>query len=59
MPSLHKGIMMDDTNNIGHNRDSFLQDEDFISWRLFQTKESEENWAKFRKENPHLEESLQ
>jgi transmembrane sensor len=59
MPSLHKGIMMDDTNNIGHNRDSFLQDEDFISWRLFQTKESEEYWAKFRKENPHLEESLQ
>lgn len=38
---------------------NFLQNEDFIRWRLFQTKESEDYWVTFRKQNPHLEEALQ
>lgn len=59
MPSLHKGIKMDDTNNTGQNREFFLQDEEFIRWRLFRTKESEEYWTNFRKENPHLEDAIQ
>jgi ferric-dicitrate binding protein FerR (iron transport regulator) len=37
---------------------NFLQDEDFIRWRLFQTKESGDYWLTFRIEHPHLEEAL-
>ena len=37
---------------------NFLQDEDFIRWRLFQTEESEDYWVTFRIEHPHLEEAL-
>src|SRR5690554_612172 len=37
---------------------NFLQDEEFIKWRLFQTKESEDYWVTFRLQNPHLEEAL-
>ncbi len=41
-------------------RDSaFLQDEEFIKWRLFQTKDSEEYWSDFRAKNPHLERMVQ
>ncbi len=39
--------------------DYFLHNEDFISWRLFQTKESEDYWNDFRARNPHLEKTLQ
>jgi hypothetical protein len=37
---------------------NFLQDEDFIRWRLFQTKDSGDYWLTFRIEHPHLEEAL-
>lgn len=50
---------MDDKNKIVHNGDNFLEDEDFIRWRLFQTKESEDYWTNFRMENPQLEEAIQ
>lgn len=50
---------MDDKNKIVHNGDNFLEDEDFIRWRLFQTKESEDYWSNFRMENPQLEEAIQ
>ncbi|OJV87961.1 MAG: hypothetical protein BGO34_13250 [Bacteroidia bacterium 44-10] len=33
----------------------FFLDENFISWRLVQTKELDEYWENFLKENPHLE----
>lgn len=39
--------------------DHFLQNEDFIKWRLFQTKESEDYWKDFKLKNPHLEVALQ
>lgn len=39
--------------------DYFLHNEDFISWRLFQTKESDDYWNDFRQKNPHLEKALQ
>lgn len=38
---------------------NFLLDEDFISWRLYQTKESDEYWETFLINNPHLKESLE
>jgi len=41
------------------NEDNFLQNEDFINWRLFQTKELEDYWNEFRVKNPHLEKALQ
>lgn len=50
---------MDDKNKIVHNGDNFLEDEDFIRWRLFKTKESEDYWTNFRMENPQLEEAIQ
>lgn len=50
---------MDDKNKIVHNGDNFLEDEDFIRWRLFKTKESEDYWSNFRMENPQLEEAIQ
>ena len=50
---------MDDKNKIVHNGDNFLEDEDFIRWRLFKTKESEDYWSYFRMENPQLEEAIQ
>lgn len=37
---------------------TFLLDEDFINWRLFQTEEQNARWEKFRMENQHLEEYL-
>ena len=50
---------MDDKNKIVHNGYNFREDEDFIRWRLFQTKESEDYWTNFRMENPQLEEAIQ
>ena len=50
---------MDDKNKIVHNGYNFLEDEDFIRWRLFKTKESEDYWSNFRMENPQLEEAIQ
>lgn len=40
------------------NDQNFLLNEDFIQWRLFQTEEQNEQWGKFRLENPHLEKDL-
>jgi transmembrane sensor len=45
----------DQSNKKEHN---FLFDEDFIRWRLFQTKESDEYWNAFLIKNPHLEKAL-
>lgn len=46
---------MDNKEN-GYN---FLLDEDFISWRLLPTKESNEYWKVFVRDNPHLKESIE
>ncbi len=59
MPSLHKGITVDDNNKTTDSGDIFLQDEEFIRWRLFRTKEAEEHWTKYRAAHPQLEEALQ
>lgn len=49
-----------DSNNHSYQRDDiFLQNEEFIRWRLFQTKELDEYWHTFRLENPQMEEALQ
>lgn len=41
------------------NHNNFLLDDDFIKWRLFRTKDSEEYWTNFRLKNPHLEKLIQ
>lgn len=38
---------------------NFLQNEEFIKWRLFHSKESEDYWMEFRLQYPHLEKDLQ
>jgi hypothetical protein len=38
---------------------NFLLDDDFIEWRLFRTKDSENYWTDFRLKNPHLEKLIQ
>jgi len=38
---------------------NFLLDEDFIKWRLYQTNEQNAHWAKFIRDNPHLEQSIE
>lgn len=50
---------MDNKDQSHLNEDNFLQNEDFINWRLFQTKELEDYWNEFRVKNPHLEKALQ
>lgn len=50
---------MDNKDQFFLNEDNFLQNEDFINWRLFQTKELEDYWNDFRIKNPHLEKALQ
>lgn len=48
-------------NNKHHpyrREDQFLHNEEFISWRLFQTKELDDYWNDFRQKNPHLEKDL-
>lgn len=37
---------------------NFLLDDDFIRWRLLQTKELDEYWSGFLLEHPHLEQSF-
>ncbi len=37
---------------------NFLLDENFISWRLFQTEELDKYWKNFLVENPHLEKAF-
>lgn len=49
---------MNEKTEIKQDVCNFLQDEDFIRWRLFQTKESGDYWLTFRIEHPHLEEAL-
>lgn len=49
---------MDNKNHFFQNVDKFLQNEEFIKWRLFKSNESEEYWAKYIKENPHTERIL-
>jgi len=46
-------------NQPSRKEDQFLHNEEFISWRLFQTKELEDYWNNFRQKNPHLEKALQ
>jgi len=50
-----------DINNTNFSRDvdNLLQNEEFIKWRIFRTKEWEDYWENFRKENPHMEDALQ
>ena len=40
------------------NYRDFLLNENFIKWRLFRTEEQDEQWEKFRLENPHFEQPL-
>jgi len=46
----YKSAAVDNRNDY-----DFLFDENFVSWRLVQTKELDEYWANFLIENPHLE----
>jgi len=49
----------EDNKNRSFQHDyNFLRDEDFIRWRLFQTKELDEYWNSFLIEHPHLEKVL-
>lgn len=50
---------MDINTNFSRDVDNLLQNEEFIKWRLFRTKEWEDYWDNFRKENPHMEDVLQ
>lgn len=50
---------MDNKKQFFRNVDELLQNDDFIKWRLFQTKVLDEYWANFIIENPHLEKVLQ
>ncbi len=45
---------MDNKKRSFQDDHNFLLDEDFIRWRLFQTKESDEYWNNILIENPHL-----
>jgi len=45
-------------NQPSRKEDQFLHNEEFIRWRLFQTKELEDYWNDFRLKNPHLEKAL-
>lgn len=49
---------MDDKNRSVLNDHNFLQDEDFIRWRLFRTKESDEYWENILSEYPHLKKAI-
>ncbi|MEA5127501.1 MAG: FecR domain-containing protein [Proteiniphilum sp.] len=48
----------DNKDRIFQDHHHFLLDEDFIKWRLFQTKESDKYWNAFLIENPHLQKAL-
>ena len=50
---------MNNKNHAFRKEDHFLHNEEFIRWRLFQTKESEDYWNDFRLNNPHLEKALE
>lgn len=50
---------MDDKNRTSRNKYKILHDEEFIKWRLFRTKESEEQWNNFSAENPSLQRSIE
>lgn len=50
---------MDNNDQSLQNDKNFLLDDDFIKWRLFQTKASEDYWTDFRLKNPHLEKLIQ
>lgn len=39
-------------------RNQFLQDEEFIKWRLYRTSELNLKWKEFRRDNPALQEEL-
>ena len=49
---------MNNKNQPSRKEDQFLHNEEFIRWRLFQTKELEDYWNDFRLKNPHLEKAL-
>ncbi|RNC65469.1 FecR family protein [Proteiniphilum sp. X52] len=44
----------DNKNRLFQDVHDFLHDEDFIRWRLFQTKELDEYWNSFQIGHPHL-----
>ncbi|KUK78341.1 MAG: Sigma factor regulatory protein, FecR/PupR family [Proteiniphilum acetatigenes] len=50
---------MNNKHHPSRKEDQFLHNEEFISWRLFQTKELDDYWNDFRQKNPHLEKALQ
>jgi len=50
---------MSNKNQSFQDEENFLLDENFIKWRLFQTKDMEDYWTDLRLRNPHLEKSIQ
>lgn len=54
----YKRVTVDNKNRHFQNDHNFLLDEDFIRWRLFQTKELDEYWKNVLIENPHFEKSI-
>lgn len=49
---------MNVNNRFFQDVDKLLQNEEFIKWRLFKTKELNEYWADFIDQNPHLKKEL-
>lgn len=49
---------MNNRNLFFQNVDKLLQNEEFIKWRLFKTKELNKYWTNFRDQNPHLNKEL-
>lgn len=45
---------MEDKNDFKNSVENLLINEDFIKWRIFNSKEQNEYWSNFRNQNPHL-----
>lgn len=49
---------MNSRRHLPQNAEEILQNEEFIKWRLFRTKESTDYWENLRKSDPQLESEL-
>ena len=45
---------MEDKNDFKNSVENLLINEDFIKWRIFNSKEQNEYWSNFRNQNPHF-----
>ena len=49
---------MENKNDFLNNVENLLLNEEFIKWRIFNSKELNEYWSNFRNQNPHLSNAL-